>query len=239
MASIVSSESTSSNVPTILNNGIKPLEYKVELDVELSSCSYSFKVDIKFQLIENTKSIRLHWIPKEKSKPIINGIFSNIISTSVTLELETQTILFVFDEDLPISGTLHVEGHSILDDSLCGLYRSAYTDPHTSEKKYMAVTQFEATDARRCFPCIDEPNAKATFELSVIVDRKYDVISNMPLKGKKSIDSNKVHLFFPPSPVMSTYLVALIIGEFDIISTISSNGVRTSIYIQYQEDNLI
>ena len=234
----MTSLTTNSTVPTILPNNVQPIAYKVEFNVDLDQCEYSFKVDlhlkIKPQEHNDNNTIRLHWIPKKDRHPITSATFvqdntTTMTSTTVTLEPDTQTILFTFDKSLS-SGNLHLQGTSTLDDSLCGLYRSAYKDPHTQENKYMAVTQFEATDARRCFPCIDEPNAKATFELSVVVNRKYDVVSNMPLKERRSIDVDTVHIFFPPSPIMSTYLVALIVGEFDVISTLSSNGVRTSIY---------
>ena len=242
----MSSTTTPPPTPTILPYGTKPVNYQVTLDINLNECVYTFDTKISFILAPNTSTIRLHWIPK-KDDSIKKVEFATFTTTSgkthtsnnTLVEEETQTILFTFDEVLPeIGGILHISGSSLLDDSLCGLYRSKYTDPHTKQLKYMAVTQFEATDARRCFPCVDEPAAKATFELTAIVDRSYDVVSNMPLSERKSLNERRVSISFPKSPIMSTYLVALIVGEFDVISTLSSNGVRTSIFTPRGQSHL-
>jgi aminopeptidase N len=176
---------------TILPSGATPLAYRLRLAPNLDDCTYTFDVDLSLKLPPSTTSVTLHWIPKKDLPPIQSAIFcrdedittdnfsscgiagvqcaSFQTSTKVTLDPELQTIQFDFPNMLPENvGRIFISGASTLDDSLCGLYRSAYVDPHTGKKKYMAVTQFEATDARRCFPCIDEPSAKATFQLSVV-----------------------------------------------------------------------
>jgi len=71
-----------------------------------------------------------------------------------------------------------------LNDRLLGFYRSQYKDGK-GRTKYLATTQFEAADARRAFPCWDEPAVKATFDVSLLVDKHLDAISNMPVASKK------------------------------------------------------
>lgn len=194
---------------TILPTGVTPLAYRLRLAPNLDDCTYTFDVDLSLNLPPNTTTITLHWIPKNNLAPITSALFCDgnnftkdefstsgvagvdcltfHTSTSVTLNPETQTIMFQFSNVLPEkNGRILITGASSLDDSLCGFYRSSYIDSFTNIQKYMAVTQFEATDARRCFPCVDEPSAKATFELSVVSSRALDVISNMPVSEKRA-----------------------------------------------------
>ena len=126
---------------------------------------------------------------------------------------------------------LTVDFIGILNDLMRGLYRSTYVGldgaTHT-----MATTQFEATDARRAFPCLDEPALKATFALTVTIPSSLDCISNTPpasvhtsYEGGKSTKT----ITFQRTPKMSTYLVALVVAQFDCISKTSGN-IQTTVY---------
>ncbi|KAL9266139.1 Aminopeptidase M1-like protein [Drosera capensis] len=86
----------------------------------------------------------------------------------------------------------------------------------------MATTQFEPVDARRCFPCWDEPALKATFEVTVVVPTELIALSNMPVfKQEPILNMNTVH--FKKSPLMSTYLLAFVVGEFDSIEDVTDD----------------
>ena len=102
-----------------------------------------------------------------------------------------------------------------LNDRLLGFYRSKYKDT-SGKTKYLATTQFEAADARRAFPCWDEPAVKATFDVSLLVEKHMMAISNMPEKSKNSVNS-KVLVEFQRTPIMSTYLLYLGVGEFEFL----------------------
>ena len=142
---------------------------------------------------------------------------------------------FVFGPDaLPQKGSfiLTVEYSGILNPDMCGFYRSQYTDIH-GNKKIMASTQFESLDARRAFPCVDEPAAKAVFALTLIVKEGLDCLSNMPESKHATMKTGSVvkrSVSFMDSPKMSTYLLAFIIGEFDSVQAMSSNGVLVKVY---------
>jgi len=96
-----------------------------------------------------------------------------------------------------------------------GFYRSRYKDK--GKTKYLATTQFEAADARRAFPCWDSPEAKATFDISIITKKHFEAISNMPEISRKKV-GDKIYHKFARTPIMSTYLLYLGVGEFEFLT---------------------
>ncbi len=96
----------------------------------------------------------------------------------------------------------------VLNDKLRGFYLSK-----TKARNY-AVTQFESTDARRAFPCFDEPALKATFDVSLTVDAGDMAISNTNMISDAPAGPGKHHVVFATTPRMSTYLVAFLVGDF-------------------------
>ncbi|QHN93818.1 Aminopeptidase [Arachis hypogaea] len=110
---------------------------------------------------------------------------SKVIKPSRVELFESDEILVLeFAEAVPIGlGVLAIQFEGILNDRMKGFYRSTYE--HNDEKKNMAVTQFEPADARRCFPCWDEPACKATFKITLDVPSELVALSNMPVVEEK------------------------------------------------------
>lgn len=97
--------------------------------------------------------------------------------------------------------------------------------------RFMAVTQFEATDARRAFPCWDEPNKKATFSVTMRVAKPLIALSNMNVVAKSdSEDGRYTEFVYAKSLKMSTYLVAFIVGEIDYVSAKTRNHIEVRVY---------
>ena len=88
----------------------------------------------------------------------------------------------------------------------------------------MAATQFEPTDARRAFPCWDEPSIKATFGVTLIIASDLTAVSNTLVEQEKKITSALKSLTFKPTPKMSTYLLAFIVGDLESIETKTKDG---------------
>ena len=133
---------------------------------------------------------------------------------------------------------LTMDFQGILNDQMAGLYRSSYTNLQ-GQQTTMATTQFEPTDARRAFPCLDEPALKATFQLRLQLPAHLQAISNTPVIASHTYAANRTGdacammktVTFGKTPKMSTYLVALVIGEFDSISCTSpTTKIQTTVY---------
>ncbi|MCV0430232.1 M1 family metallopeptidase [Nitrosopumilus sp.] len=138
-----------------------------------------------------------------------------IIKSHAKTNEEKEKLEIKLSEKIKGNLSIEIEFEGILNDRLLGFYRSQYVQ--NGKTKYLATTQFEAADARRAFPCWDEPEAKATFDISIIADNKFSAISNMPVKSKKKI-GNKTLYHFSKTPIVSTYLIYLGVGEFEYLT---------------------
>lgn len=141
-------------------------------------------------------------------------------------DVKAQRATIAFDAELPVSkATLTIEFQGALNHDMAGFYRSQYKPaapaaasvPRDDEWHYMLSTQFESTDARRAFPCFDEPNLKATFDFAVETPTDQVALSNMPVKSIKPTVDGKQLVSFDRTPVMSTYLLAWAVGDFEYI----------------------
>ena len=122
------------------------------------------------------------------------------IETKIKLDAKKETLSITSAKKVSGKIKLCIEFTGILNDRLLGFYRSKYADPN-GKTKYMATTQFEAADARRAFPCWDEPATKATFDVSLLVEKNYMAISNMPVRKKQNFGS-KIIYEFARTPIM-------------------------------------
>jgi aminopeptidase N len=142
-------------------------------------------------------------------------------------------VTFLFPESIPKSSTitLTIDFAGCLNNQMAGFYRSHYKDTNGKDK-IVASTQFEALDARRAFPCVDEPAAKATFCLTLVVPSDLECFSNMPESKRVTLENNpnKVEVSFLETPKMSTYLLAYCIGEFDYVQAQTQHGVLIKVY---------
>ncbi|TRY78485.1 hypothetical protein TCAL_06176 [Tigriopus californicus] len=125
--------------------------------------------------------------------------------------------------------TLSMDFVSYLSDSLDGFYRSSYQDPVTNMTKYLAVTQFESTSARLAFPCLDEPDRKAKFNIKLGHKKGTEAVSNMNVLATTEIGDDRMVTEFAQTDIMSTYLLAFLISEFQPTVGIDSD-IDFSIY---------
>lgn len=147
------------------------------------------------------------------------------------MDNKKEHVTFKFTGDIAegTSAKLRISFKGEINSKLAGFYRAVYEDP-SGNKKVMAVTQFEATDARRAFPCWDEPDKKAKFTISLQVRNHLTALSNMNenVNVVKHISLSHEEgwkiVSFATSVTMSTYLVAFVVGEIEFIEAFTKNG---------------
>ena len=202
--------------PYRLPTTVVPERYEIKLTPDLSAATFAGEEKVSIQVIEPVRQIVVNAAELEFQAVSIRAPGGKLARGNVTLDSENEQATFNFPEILnPGRWELQITFSGILNDKLHGFYRSTYKDPNGQEKT-LASTQFESTDARRAFPCWDEPAFKAIFQVTLVVDEKLTAISNArairqtPLSGTR-----KREVVFADTMKMSTYLVAFIVGEFE------------------------
>ena len=211
--------------PARLQNFIKPTLYELELTPNLKEFKFSGSVNICLELNEETTELQLH----TKELRLFSAFCSGQIGQ---INYGEPVIRITFKNALGIGRhTLQITFSGDINDQMAGFYRSKYTN-RNGQSDYMASTQFEALEARRCFPCWDEPNRKAEFILTLNVESHLNALSNMPVKEETQMKSLTKYQF-EKTPKMSTYLLAFCVGEFDYIETTTQpEGEEPSVVIR-------
>lgn len=227
---------------TRLPKGVTPKLYELELTINFEREIFSGSVNIFVNVNTVTRKFVFHSVDLVlEPKPTLED-FSGKIYTADTVEFnrESQTCCINFENNIqPGNYQLFIEYNAILTDKLCGLYRSKYKSIIDGSEKQIACTQFEATDARKCLPCQDEPAIKAEFLLTLTVPSHMRAISNMPIVEESTLENGTKRVKFDKSPIMSSYLLALVVGEFDYISTFADKTeirVYSAVGTSYQAE---
>src|SRR3954463_4105707 len=196
-----------------LPNTVVPSHYKLSLDPDIGQQMFSGEETITVQVQQSTSEIVLNSLGLEISVAEVT-VANKTLPAQVTYDQPNEMVRLSFAEPVPKSAVnLHLKFSGKLTSGLRGLYLSK------SARRQYAVTQFEGTYARMMFPGFDEPAYKATFDLSVIADKGDTAISNGRIIKDEPLPGFTRHeITFSTSPRMSTYLVALAIGDWQCLS---------------------
>ncbi len=203
---------TSSEDHETLGDNVIPITYKISFEPNLETFKSKGSEIIFCSVKKKTKSIKLNSKQIEINSASVNST-DGIQTAKVKINEKQEQIELIFDSDVVGSIEIHIDFVCTNNDQMYGFYRSKYTVD--GKQKYLLSSQFEAANARAAFPCFDEPEFKATFILSMLIDKNLTSISNMPIKSEKLIDQNKKLVEFLESPKMSSYLLYLSVGEFE------------------------
>jgi len=191
-----------------------PINYNLTFEPDLKKFVFAGTEIITVSCKKLTNQIIMH-CAELKIKSCIVQSGNTVISSTPKTNEKKEELSIKLGKKIKGVITISLEFQGILNDRLLGFYRSKYEQ--NGKTKYLATTQFEAADARRAFPCWDEPESKATFEISIIADNQYSAISNMPVESKKKIKTKTLYTF-QKTPLVSTYLIYLGVGEFEYLT---------------------
>lgn len=197
-----------------------PENYNIFLDINRTEKSFSGNVAITGEALDNVISFH------QKDLTIASVLLDNQnLDFKVDNQQESLSI------DLPETGTmtLVIEFSGKITDNMTGIYPSYYTVD--GMKKEVISTQFESHFAREAFPCVDEPEAKATFDLSIKFDQAADeiVLSNMPEVDAERRKETGLWTF-DTTPRMSSYLLAFALGDLQGKTASSKNGTEVGVF---------
>ena len=203
-----------------LPDTVRPDHYTLTLTPNLTAATFTGVESIDVTLAEPTDHITLNAVQIAFQSATVSAEGKQQTAT-ISEEKNKEQATFTFPNKLAAGkATLSIAYTGILNNELRGFYLSK-----TARRNY-AVTQFESTDARRAFPSFDEPAFKATYDVTLIVDKGDTAISNSPIESDTPGPTAGKHtLKFFTTPRMSTYLVAFLVGDFQCTSG-ESDGVQ-------------
>jgi puromycin-sensitive aminopeptidase len=205
--------------PYRLPRHVVPIRYDLRLEPDLPAAKFSGQEIITLTIHRPTADIMLNALEIDIVSAQIEGGSGSAIDATITLDASLERCHLTFTELLsPGTWRLIIAFHGTLNDKLRGFYRSTYKDERGVTHS-LAATQFEATDARRAFPCWDEPDFKAVFATTLVIDPTLTAVSNSSIANETLAGGKKV-VRFADTIKMSTYLVAFIVGRIEPTDTV-------------------
>ncbi len=215
--------------PYRLPTHVVPSAYRLRLTPDLEAARFTGTVEVDVEVLETTRDVALNAVGLELADPAIRPTGGPPVVGELALDEEHDRAIVSFPDALPAgSYVLSMSFTGVLNDLLVGFYRSTYTDVEGITRT-IATTQFEATDARRAFPCFDEPAFKATFDVTLVVAEDLAAYSNSPIVSETAIGGGLREVVFAPTMKMSTYLVAFVVGPFESTATVDVDGIPLAV----------
>ena len=199
--------------PYRLSRVVLPRRYDLVIEPDLERGTFVGSARIEVEVQESLREVWLNAVDLQVSSAFFISEGQSW-AADIALHPSSERCCLTFDQPLPRSiGELRLEFAGLLSDQLRGFYRSRCRDA-AGRQQWLAATQFEATDARRAFPCWDEPDFKAVFSLTLIVPTPLVALSNTAVVDEQILNGKKQVRFAETIP-LSSYLVAFVIGPLE------------------------
>lgn len=217
---------------THLADSFRPNHYELNYDIAVDKLIFNGQVKIKGKKVGRpSQRITLHAKDLKIKQVKVVNITKNgpleLIPSRINLQKSFDELRIHFDHLIyPGNYEISLEFSGQINDKMAGIYSARQT---TNSNNVLIATQFESHSARQAFPCIDEPIAKAIFNLTITSSKKYTILSNTDPISTKVIN-NKQTVKFKPTPLMSSYLLAFVIGELSYKQATSQHNRRVRVY---------
>jgi puromycin-sensitive aminopeptidase len=208
-----------------LPRNVLPEHYALVLTPDLDHAAFDGEVIVDVRVVELANEVVLNAAELD----IVDAYFAqqghDDVPAAVSYRADEEQAILVPARPLqPGAYSLFMRFSGQLNDLLRGFYRSKFKRDN-GEEAWLAATQFEATDARRAFPCWDEPDLKASFGVTIVADEALTVLSNAREVSSEPLGDGKRRVLFADTIKMSTYLVAFVIGPFELTPPREVDGV--------------
>ncbi len=212
-----------------LSQLVKPLRYKLMLKPDLEAFTFSGEETIYVVLEKSVKEITLHATELQINSAEWTHKNKEVWAGAISYNEKDETATCTFPKKLEAGkGELKLTFIGILNDKMRGFYRSKFE--HEGKALHIAVSQFESTEARRAFPCFDEPAQKAIFDVTLMIPSHMTAISNTVVSNILEHSPGFKVVEFAPTPKMSTYLLAFVVGDFEYIEGKTKDNVLVRVF---------
>jgi len=205
------------STPGKLPKQVVPLEYSIRTVPDLNKLTFSGSESVKLKASAPVHELVLNSLELNITKASIDG--TQLSPDAIKLDPNNELLMIALPNELAIGEhSLALEFSGTITQKGRGFYYMPYQEQGTGAKKIALGTQFEPSDARRFFPCWDEPSFRARFQLTAVVPENWLAVSNMPVESERKIDIGR-EVRFQATPSMSSYLNVFVAGELDLIET--------------------
>ena len=204
------------DTPGKLPKEVVPTDYSIRIIPNIDAFTFTGAETVKLNVRSPVHQLVLNAVELEITEASLDG--QVLPKSALKIDKEKELITLALTSELsPGDHTLALGFSGKINEQGQGLFYMRYQEQGSGAQKIMLGTQFEATDARRFFPCWDEPAFRARFQLTVVVPENWLAVSNMPVDSEKKIDGGK-EVRFSATPPMSSYLNVFVAGDLDLIN---------------------
>ncbi|HJX24605.1 MAG TPA: M1 family metallopeptidase, partial [Chthoniobacterales bacterium] len=203
--------------PGKLPKQVVPTEYSIRIVPNLDKLTFAGSETVKLNVRSPVRQLVLNALELEIASAMLDG--KALPKTAIKIDKKQELLAIALPSELSAGDhTLALDFSGKINQQGQGLFYAPYQEEGTGLKKMVLGTQFEATDARRFFPCWDEPSFRARFQLTAVVPENWLAVSNMPVEKEAKVEGGK-EVRFAMTPSMASYLNVFVAGELDLIES--------------------